>query len=574
MERMDTARYRVCYSQKDGPALPELDADFGTRTVILGANGSGKSSLIKKLRSDPGLFGAPPRPVIRVEGGRAIKLPDRLALDPQNFERFGTVHQASKQHDQKRPQDLATRVQDALFLLDRHGDEVEKLHSRAVTKWQETGKQGPTPGVGERPLDSLFSLFSRLLPTLSLSSHEPSSGLTCRTLHWKIGYNATAMSDGERQVLAILADVALLGNPRSLVLVDEPELNLHPALACRLWHTVESHLPDAVFVYATHCLSFAMRASVDKVLVLGGPGVKAIEVDNLHDIPRPQLLEFLGAVPGILSAREAIAVEGEDDSIDSVFYTWLVGRPEVGVVPVGGCNNVLAAVEGSDIWKRLASAVKIVGVIDRDYRSDEELDHCRSKGAFVLDFHEVESHLCMPDVISTVARGMGTVKTPPSADEVSAEIRAFFKEQLLAVVARRVSERLQMSFSVSLPKKALAAIKNEDELRSRIIKAATEASTGVASLGDKGSVDRVLGEEFTRCKKVLEGGDVPAILGLAPGKELLRRLYPMTGARSPLELARAVTRHVQIGKVSHLASLQTGLQKMLGEGGKGERVSG
>ena len=72
-------------------------------------------------------------------------------------------------------------------------------------------------------------------------------------------YPVADLSDGEKQVLAMLADLTSCAPPNAVFLVDEPELNLHPLLACRLWNVIESELPDAIFVYGTHCISFAMR---------------------------------------------------------------------------------------------------------------------------------------------------------------------------------------------------------------------------------------------------------------------------------------------------------------------------
>ncbi|MDY7078870.1 MAG: AAA family ATPase [Chloroflexota bacterium] len=383
--------------------VPGLDADFGRVTVILGANGTGKSRLIQKLQALTNNFGDQ-RPLVHVEGGRVVQAPQSVGLTRKNIDQFNNLEEADRQHRKMKRGKLADRVTHMLTLLYARGERAKSKHSDEVVEWDKHKRVGDIPQREEPPLDKLFRLFNETFPEIDISLDGKTKNLKCRK--GTVPYNVSTLSDGERQVLALLADIAILGDPQSLILVDEPELNLNPYLAHRLWNSVETSMPKAVFVYATHSLSFAMRSSVDQVLVLGGQGRQAMEVSDVGAIDQEELREFLGAIPAILAAPAALVVEGQESSFDTLFYEWLLGRKDVAIVPVGGCKNVSSAVKKVGVWERLAPSIQLVGIVDRDYRDDKELSDLSAESCLTLDLHEAESYLCQPTVICHLANAL------------------------------------------------------------------------------------------------------------------------------------------------------------------------
>lgn len=576
---MSTSTYNVETSHpQDGASVPNIDAEFGRVTVVLGANVAGKSSLMRRIVSSPGLFNRTKDKVIAVEGGRVIKIPGSLQVSRGNFEQVGTLASSSSHHQQVQRGQLASRVELAIHRLARQGDEVARQHSDEVEDWLPM-KKGPCPTRRVRPLDRLFQEFSCIFPSLSLSvGNDTNRPLMCLRRDSERGYSADNMSDGEQQVLAILADVALLAERDSLVVVDEPELNLHPDLACRLWSTVEHSHPEATFVYATHCIGFALRPSVDKVIVLNRPGEQAMEIGDLRELGQPRLREFLGAIPGILYAAAAIAVEGDESSIDSVFYPWLLQgkdlvakepnrddrvREDVAVVPLGGCEDVRAATSRSGIWESVAPSAKVVGVIDRDYRSEAELEKLRAEGCVSLDLHEVESYLCLPDVICKVGAGTGLPDPQPTVESVTDEIKNFFQTEYLTIAAKRAFRRMVVSHGVSLSRQALLTCHDEETLRARVGGAAQASLKEAAERFDATVADRVLREELSRCRRAFERADLTEMLRLAPGRKLLSKLVKLAGCADMMAFARAVTKHVTIEEVPELVELRNKLLSSL-----------
>jgi len=445
-----TYHISILADKKQG--VPGLDADFGRVTVILGANGTGKSRLVQRLQSLTDSFGDE-RPLVYVEGGRVVQAPESVRLTRRNIDEFNDLEKADRRHREMKTGKLADRVTHTLTLLYALGEQAKSKHSDEVIEWDKHERVGKLPQKEEPPLDLLFRLFSEIFPEIDILLDSETKNIRCRK--GTATYGASTLSDGERQVLALLADIAILGDPQSLILADEPELNLNPHLARRLWNSIETSMPEAVFVYATHSLSFAMRSSVDKVVVLGGQGRQVVEVPDVSAIDQGELREFLGAIPAILAAPAALVVEGQESSFDTLFYEWLLGRRDVVIVPVGGCKNVSSAVRKVGVWERLAPSVRLVGVVDRDYRSDKELSDLSAEFCLTLELHEAESYLCQPEVICDLANALGIAEELPDVKKVMEKIRQFFEESLASIAARRTFAKAKVNLNISLDREVL-----------------------------------------------------------------------------------------------------------------------
>ena len=64
-----------------GLGMPHIKTEFGRITVLLGANGTGKSRALKAIRGMTASFGQENRPAVYIEGGRVITIPASLVSD-------------------------------------------------------------------------------------------------------------------------------------------------------------------------------------------------------------------------------------------------------------------------------------------------------------------------------------------------------------------------------------------------------------------------------------------------------------------------------------------------------------
>jgi ABC-type branched-subunit amino acid transport system ATPase component len=556
---MGANEFLVDIPGKPGEGVPALKATFGRVTIIMGANGSGKSRLLRALSKHyPGRFGEPVRPVVFIEGGRVMTVPGSVALNRNTINQFPSYDKVVKRHQGMLAQTIAERVQFAFFALERRTEYEKVAHSDRAESWAKAGQIGDYPSRGEAPLDALFRRFRDVFPELELSL-DVGKNLHVRKFALS-PYEVGSLSDGERQVLGILADMALV-HPRSLFFIDEPELNLHPLLADNLWTTLEGEFPDAIFVYATHSIAFAMRESVSRVVVLGHDA-SLHEFEGFAGVPPALARQFLGAMPAVLAAKGAIGVEGDDASFDQIFYPWVIGDRTVKIVPLGGSEDVKAATTRLGIWKQLASAVAIAGAIDRDFRSDEAISDLAGS-CECLEYHEAESYLCEPRLLSALALKIGTAEPLPSESEIRARILAFAAEFLLATAVQRASRRAAIRLGVSLHKKAIGALCDLTQAKKYLVRAAEEEMAKAVACIDAGAIESLLDVEHARASKAHGEEDIRSILALFPGKELLAALAPAVGCANATQVALAASRHLDVADYESLKRLRISLRKRL-----------
>src|SRR5688572_29012568 len=125
-EVQPAATYDIVIDPAPDAGLAGLRATFGRVTVLLGANGSGKSKLMEALKSQA-YEGV--RPVVYVEGGRTVAPPDSLGLKPKELRLYQSVSVSTATHQAQLKESLSSRVKHAFMLLDQLGQEKRLKHS-------------------------------------------------------------------------------------------------------------------------------------------------------------------------------------------------------------------------------------------------------------------------------------------------------------------------------------------------------------------------------------------------------------------------------------------------------------
>lgn len=532
--------------------------ELGRINVFLGANGTGKSKLLAEIRGRVGEI-LPGYNPLNIEGGRALQMFDSLELNTQNFSHFRTFEQTLTGYKNKRQGTLQSRLFDALKSLEQLAEKSKVDHSDAVTDWinkhaaDQAVDHDTLPRRQIDPMTRVFETFSDIFPSIQLKYSAQNRRLHCT----KKGntYGPTGLSDGEKQVFSILVDIIELADSNSVLFIDEPELNLNPGLANRLWSSIESLLPKAVFVYATHSVNFAMRESVDHLLILSDNDDNIQEMGNLTELSSKDAQELLGNITSLIANKKTLVVEGNDESFDNIFYSWMICDREISPSAVGGCEDVIAIAKRSGKWSMISPHVALSGVVDRDYKSDNEIAYIRDLGVVVLEFHEAESYLCRPELLVAVANALGTVSPLPSPNDITTEIVAFVDAMRFKIVARRVASQLSQRIGVSVPAKLLSRVTSSDQLEKILIADVNDQRERVSEQYSEQLVRDLITAEARRLEECISNRDVDGLLALAPGKELLSKLAPKVGCVDGNAVARAARHHLSIESFPVLSQL-------------------
>lgn len=257
-------------------------------------------------------------------------------------------------------------------------------------------------------------------------------------------------------------------------------------------------------------------------------------------------------------------VEGNEASLDQPFYSWLLGPCDVRVVALGSCASVRAAAGHEDVWAHLGNSPCVGGVVDRDFRSDDNVREISSSASMcVLDVHELESYLCDPDVICALADAVGATNLTPKRADVMRIIARFAKRKMVSVAGRRASEILRIDVGVSASNTSLARVEDEQAVIALLINQAKRQQDLIQKWIGPSRVAEVVHAEMTRYRNAVDSGNLDELLVLLPGKELLVQLVPLTGLKSSSHVLNCTINKLDVDHFERLKRLRTKLLPLL-----------
>lgn len=351
---------------------------FSNNVVAIGANGSGKTSLSKKLKD-------------YLKGNGIVISAQRILLIPQfaSIESPLVTAQNLKQEQNRnkdtRDDGVYGYLQSEFAVLLRHLlSENTATSNEYRTKAIEAAKIGeslvPPPLTN---LDHALSIWNSLIPHRTI---ECKDGINIQVRpNQGEPYPALRMSDGEKVLLYLIVQV-LLAPPNGFIVIDEPEMYLHKTILKKLWDKLELLRRDCLFIYLTHDLDFATSRTTAKKIWIKAfdyPDDWKIEAIPDNEIPELLLLELLG------SRKNILFCEGVKGSSDERIYNILF--PEFTVTPVGSCFQVINHTKAFNKIPNLLT--KAYGLIDSDYHPPARLTALLKDNVFNFGVSEVENLL-------------------------------------------------------------------------------------------------------------------------------------------------------------------------------------
>lgn len=370
--------------------------------IIIGANGSGKSKLGAWIEQQN--FSQ----VHRIGAQRSLNFNENIALksysQAEDLVFYGTNDNSSKRDKGYRwgwgkefTTKLLTDFENVLAaLLAMESNE----NSRFVRAFKDAIESGvPIPNAPFTSVDKLKSIWESVFPQRKLEVEDAKFYAILEQNGILKRYPANQMSDGERSVLYLAAQVLCVPNNKTLIM-DEPEIHLHRSIMSRLWTTLEQFRPDCLFIYITHDTDFAAaHGTADKIWIKEYDGEHwMLEKLDSTELPEDLLLNVLG------SRKNILFVEGEKNSYDTQLYNELF--PGYHVIPCGSCTQVIARTKVFRSNPALHHC-QVYGLIDRDYRSEYEIAAYRSDNIFTLGVAEVENLFLVEELIRWFAAHMG-----------------------------------------------------------------------------------------------------------------------------------------------------------------------
>lgn len=375
----------MCSWTLPGPEVRTIDARGGEVTVVVGANGAGKSALGFWLQQhSPGV------PFRRLIAHRQLWFTSGAPeMTPAQRESYGTNLATWSQQPKSRWTDQQSQQRTSSVLFDLlsaftnfNADFFDAAQS--AEDLQELLAANATS-----PLDRINALLSYANLSISIGMSDRQSFDAIRSDGTR--YPISQMSDGEKSALLLAANV--MTAPQDCVLViDEPERHLHRHISGPLIASIAADRPDCHLVILTHDLDLARGLPSDRTTTVVLEGVawtddkpSGWDVEILEagaDVPESSRIAILGG------RRRVLFLEGDSHSLDLRLYSELF--PEWALIPIGGCDQVVRAVAGLRDSGPL-HWVTPVGLVDGDGRDGSERDSLHERGVVVLGLSEVEN---------------------------------------------------------------------------------------------------------------------------------------------------------------------------------------
>lgn len=275
---------------------------------------------------------------------------------------------------------------------------------------------------------SLISIF----PDLQLL--DIGDPLEDGTFYFKKGvidkYHYKNLSAGEKSAFDLILDLIIKEEyyPDSIFCIDEPESHMHTSLQENVLEEMYKNVPDNSQLWiATHSIGMLKKArelnekSPDSIVFLDfeGKDFDSSVIIEPSEINKPIWNKFLELTfddfAGLIAPKTIVFCEGtqrkvRNQKFDQEVYSKIFQNemPDVAFVSIGSCSEIE---DPNNISMRIVKEVlnnsKIIKLVDRDDKSDEQVNECNRKGIRVLGRRHLECYLFDDEMIRKLCQTKG-----------------------------------------------------------------------------------------------------------------------------------------------------------------------
>ena len=354
-------------------------------TVIIGANGAGKSSLINELRKNSidEMYVLPAQKLLYF----VSNIHNRNNIEQENYildlKKTNIKYDTINLYPSNIEENFSNTFTNLITLL------VKDVMVVATYKFR--GQNDSSLSLWQK----LEKIWNKIKPEISFEIDPIKIIVNVEKNHSK--YSINGLSDGERCILFYIGSV-LLAPENSYIVVDEPETFLNAAVYNELWDLLISERPDCQFIFASHNMDFVQsRTNATYIWCKNFEAPYDLDyqvLEESQEIPLPLLTEVSGAKKPILFC------EGTKNSLDYQIYSKLFSE-FCFVKPVQGHKQVIQYTKAYNKLKELYGNIAY-GIIDYDWMDEARIESYKKKNIFVLPFNEIEMLLVDEEMVNSV----------------------------------------------------------------------------------------------------------------------------------------------------------------------------
>ena len=354
-------------------------------TVIIGANGAGKSSLINELRKNSidEMYVLPAQKLLYF----VSNISNRNNIEQENYIRdlknTNIKYDTIDLYPLNIQDNFSNTFTNLITLL------VKDIMVVATYKFR--GQNDSSLSLWQK----LERIWNKIKPEISFEIDPIKIIVNVKKNDSK--YSINGLSDGERCILFYIGNV-LLAPENSYIVVDEPETFLNAAVYNELWDLLISERPDCQFIFASHNMDFVQsRTNATYIWCKKFEAPYDLDyqvLEETQEMPLSLLTEVSGTRKPILFC------EGTKNSIDYQIYSKLFSE-FCFVKPVQGHKQVIQYTKAYNKLKE-SYGNEAYGIIDYDWMDEARIESYNEKNIFVLPFNEIEMFLIDEEIVNYV----------------------------------------------------------------------------------------------------------------------------------------------------------------------------
>lgn len=339
---------------------------------------------------------------------------------------------------------------------------------------------------------------------------------------------------GVREALRLILDVQF--EDPNILMVEEPETHLHPALEISMMHFLKRVSSTLQVFVTTHSTNFLDTAEMKNVYLVSKDTSTRIQLLNYQEA-ESQIPKELGLrLSSLFMFDRLVFVEGPSD--EGVFREWAAtlrvnfSQSNVGFVSMGGVRNFTHYAAEATIAFLTRRQVGIWFILDRDEKDDAEIKALQElfegrASIYVLTKREIENFMLSPKALAFISfkrasTGKKDAIVLPTEAEIKEALQATADELKQLTIEKRVAKALCKPIFPS----AKALFDNEgEEFAARVTKELDKMTSEVQRAKDR------LEKEISDQEKSVNAMWESSKLSLVPGDELLDRVCQKYGVR-------------------------------------------
>ena len=326
-----------------------------------------------------------------------------------------------------------------------------------------------------------------------------------------------ALSSGEQEVIKVLFDVARKDIRHSVIIVDEPELHLHPTLAFKLIETLK-RIGDHTnqFLFLTHSPDLiSTYYSTGDVYFIDQSGRAHNQAHRLSDINNEhhEVASLIGHNLGLFAVgKKIVFVEGEESSIDRLTYQKIAQtvNADIRVIPTGSVLNILALNSIEAQIRKAIFGVDLYMVRDRDGLSDQQVAQLEENGRIrCLKRRHIENYFLDAELLFRVAEVLYLTATNPSLSVAALKnaTHTIAQESLMFNVYQNVKDYLRVNYFLRSPSVRDIGSKTHEEIRDQIVDAVVASKSKLIDSISEDAIRKWIESEQSRLQEKLANGD-------------------------------------------------------------------